>query len=86
MESHVRRPGFDEVHAAFQRFPAPLALADAGLEVLQAKEAWSARFGSASLVAGSLEHFPPAGPGRGRAAHMLTLGRALFPLFAKRPP
>jgi diguanylate cyclase (GGDEF)-like protein/hemerythrin-like metal-binding protein len=45
---------FDEIHEAFRRFPEPLALTGAGGEIVQANEAWWARFGAARLLDGEV--------------------------------
>lgn len=42
----------EAVHEAFRRFPEPLALAGAGGEIVQANEAWWARFGAVRLLPG----------------------------------
>jgi len=47
-------PTLDAIHEAFQRFPEPLALAGAGGEILQANEAWWARFGAVRLLPGGV--------------------------------
>lgn len=43
------------VHEAFQRFPAPLAIADAAQGLLQANEAWLRRFGRAVLAVSDVD-------------------------------
>ncbi len=58
----LQSQGLDEIHEAFARFPAPLALASVEAGLLQVNAAWSRRFGPASLMPGSLVD---PGPGEG---------------------
>jgi diguanylate cyclase (GGDEF)-like protein/hemerythrin-like metal-binding protein len=80
MDARAHRQGFEEIHAAFQRFPAPLALADARHGILQANEAWFVRFGVACLMPGALDRFPPGGDERRELALRMPGSGKISPL------